>query len=243
MRESTRMRGLLGVILVVGILVAIWSLPLDQWLDSAGAWTEEKPLAGRAIFIAAFIAGSILMLPGSLLCMSGGYLFGLYGGVPLVSIGSAIGAAGACAISRRFARGWLHRRFDGDARFHAIDRAIESKAFTIVVLTRLSLLIPFNVLNMLYGLTRVPVSTLALGTWVGMLPAVVLYVYVGSIARNVDQLLSGELQTGLAGKLLFVAGLVAVIVATFVIHRTATRELRRELDNAELDPAREEFGD
>ena len=228
-RVKIRHRAVVAGVLLIVILIAFGTLPLTRWLDAAGLWIQANPATGGAIFLVIFAAGGALMIPGSLLTMSGGYLFGLYGGVVLVSIGSALGAVAACFVSRNLAREWLAQKFESDPRFHAIDTAIESRGLFIVLLTRLSLLIPYNVLNMVFGLTRVPYRTLMFGTWIGMLPAVVLYVYLGSIAKNVGQLISGELQAGMAGRVLFLVGLAAVVVATAVIHRTATRALKREL--------------
>jgi uncharacterized membrane protein YdjX (TVP38/TMEM64 family) len=161
--------------------------------------------------------------------MSGGYLFGLTGGVPLVSLGTALGGTLACVIGRTVARDWVKEKVADDRRIAALDHAIAHRGFVVVLLSRLSLLIPFNVLNYAYGLTRVRVLPYFFATWIGMIPAVVLYVYLGSIAKNVDQLVGGDVEAGVAGKALFVVGLIAIVAATWIIHRTATRALQREM--------------
>ena len=220
-----------GVVVVV-VLVAVSELPLGNWLDAAQQWIHENPVSGGLAFVAYCIVGGALMVPGSLLTVTAGYLFGLYYGAALAAVGCALGAGAGCVVSRTLARGWLSRKFANDRRFHAIDKAIESRGLFIVMLTRLSLLMPYNVMNMIYGLTRVHSLVVVFGTLVGMFPAVLLYAYLGSIARSVDQILSGELQTGTAGKVLFVVGLLAVVTVTVVIHRTATRALRAELEES-----------
>lgn len=224
-----RWRAVAAGLVVVVVLIAIRELPLGDWLDAAQQWIHENPARGSLAFLAYCIVGGAVMLPGTLLTVTAGYLFGLYQGAALGTIGCALGAGAGCVVSRTFARGWLTGKFADDTRFHAIDRSIESRGLFIVMLTRLSLLMPYNVMNMIYGLTRVRHAFVVIGTLIGMFPVVLLYVYFGSIARNVDQLLSGELETGLAAKVLFVVGLLAVVIVTVVIHRTATRALKAEL--------------
>jgi len=77
-----------------------------------------------------------------------------------------------------------------------------------------------------------------LASWIGMLPGTILYVYVGSVAKDITELTSGEIQSGLAGRLLLLAGLVATLVLTVLITRKATRTLNAHLDR-ELAEGRE----
>ncbi len=227
--NNPRGRLLAGAIFLAAMVIAVWTLPLDVWLDAASVWIADHPRLGRGLFLVAFVLGTALMVPGSVLTMSGGYLFGLIGGVPLVSIGTALGGTLAYLVGRTVARDWVKKKVADDRRIAALDHAIAHRGFVVVLLSRLSLLIPFNVLNYAYGLTRVRLLPYFFATWVGMLPAVVLYVYLGSIARNVDQLVAGDVEAGMAGKALFVVGLIAIVAATWIIHRTATRALQREM--------------
>ncbi len=111
----------------------------------------------------------------------------------------------------------------------AVEAALQEQAFIIVVLTRLSLIVPFNLLNYAYGATSVRASVHWLATAIGMLPAVALFVYLGTLARDVGQILSGEAAPSELGYWIIGAGIVAIIAATWVIHRTATRALERHL--------------
>lgn len=228
-KSTVRHRVILGIVFLATIVAAAWALPFERWLDIASAWLNQHPVSGRLLFVLLFVVGTVLMIPGSLLTLIGGYLFGLLGGVPVVLAGVVLGAAAAALLSRTIARDWIAGKIRDDPRFVAIDDAIAGKAFVLVVLSRLSLLMPFNLLNVIYGLTRIPLSTLAVASGIGMIPAVVLYVYLGSLASSVDQLLSGDFDSGWAGRVLLVVGLVTVVAVTFIIHRTATSALKREL--------------
>ena len=107
----------------------------------------------------------------------------------------------------------------------AIGRAVESEAFKVVLLTRLSPLFPFNLLNYAFGLSSVPFKTYVLASWIGMLPGTLMYIYLGSAAQTVAALLSGELRRTPGQQAMFAAGLVATVAVTTIVTRTARRAL------------------
>lgn len=216
-------------VIVLGLIAGLSVLPLEQWLRSAQLAIDAQPIFGRILFVAGFALAAVLMVPGSVLMMSGGFLFGIRDGVLLALLGITVGAVLACLLSRGFLRGVVLQRVAGNPRINAIDRAVQSRAFLVVSLTRLSLLIPYNVLNYIYGLTAVRLTTYALATWVGMIPAVALYVYLGSLAGNVDELVAGDAQANPLMPYLLGAGLIFLVLASYVVHRTATRALQDEL--------------
>ena len=96
-------------------------------------------------------------------------------------------------------------------------------------MTRLSLVIPFNVLNYAYGITSVRPRVHLFATTLGMLPAVVLYVYLGTLARDLGQILSGEATPSELGYWIAAAGISAIVILTWAIHRAASRALQRHL--------------
>lgn len=227
-RRSNRRRLVLAGLFIAATIVAGATLPLREWLDAFAGWSAAHPVTGRALFVASCILLSVLMVPGSILMMAGGFLFGLLPALPLVSIGIGLGSGAAGLMARTLAREPLAARFANDRRYAVIDGAVARKGFQIVALSRLSLIMPFNLLNLIYGLTRIPLWKLTVATWIGMTPSVVLYTYLGSIAGNIDAVFTGGMN-GRAGKLILVSGLVMVAVVTWIIHRTATRALRQEL--------------
>lgn len=231
--NSDRHRAMFGLALLVAVVIALVTLPINDWLELAAVWIEDNALLGRFLFVAGAVLLTTLMVPGSIIMLSGGFLFGLQLGLPLVSISIGLGALAGGLISRTLARDWLAARFENDPRFKAIDRAVEKKGFLIVFLSRLSLLMPYNLLNLLYGLSGISLSRMALASWLGMTPAVILYTYLGSIAGNFDELVSKQQQSDWVGQLIFFSGIAMVAIVTYVIHRTATRELKRELESDE----------
>lgn len=232
-RRSNRRRALLGISLLALLIIGVSTLPVEEWLVTARAWIALHPIQGAMLFIVAAIVLTIAMVPGSLLMAAGGFLFGLGTGFPIVSVSIGIAAGFSALVSRTMLRDWLIGRFADDARFNAIDRAVAEKGFLIVVLTRLSLLMPYNLLNVIYGLSSIPLGKMTLATWLGMTPAVLLYTYIGSIAATAEQLLAQDEAGGWTRNLIIAGGLVMIAVVTWVVHRTATEALRRELREAD----------
>jgi uncharacterized membrane protein YdjX (TVP38/TMEM64 family) len=145
-----------------------------------------------------------------------------------------VGAAGAFLTGRYFARGWVAEKLNDLPRFAALDAAVADNGALIVLLTRLSPVLPFNLLNYAFGLTAVRFSTYVGVSWVGMIPGTVLYVYLGSIASDLTELLTGEVGESPVGNWPLYVGLIATLLLTVVISRIATRTLREKLDEASV---------
>jgi uncharacterized membrane protein YdjX (TVP38/TMEM64 family) len=103
------------------------------------------------------------------------------------------------------------------------------------VLTRLSLVIPFNLLNYVYGVTSVRAGVHLVATAVGMLIPVAMYVYLGTLARDIGEILSGSATPSTMGYWIAGGGVIIVAVLTWVMHRAASRALERHLPALESD--------
>ena len=217
----------IAALLIIGGLV-LW-LPMVQWMTAFFAWVAVNPQIAWLIFAAFYIAAVVLLLPGSLLTLSAGFLFGLGSGFIICSISSVLGATLAFLLGRFLARDWVAAKLLEMPRFAALDRAIGKRSAIIVLLTRLSPIFPFNLINYALGLTGVSLRTYVLASWVGMMPGTLLYVYLGSIAKDLGSVLSGQLATSSANTLLFYAGLIATLVLTVIIARLATKALNEQL--------------
>jgi uncharacterized membrane protein YdjX (TVP38/TMEM64 family) len=122
-------------------------------------------------------------------------------------------------------RRWIEQRIAGYPRFRAIDRAVGEQGFKIVLLTRLSPVFPFNLLNYAFGLTRVRLGPYVLASWLGMIPGTIMYVYLGSALKSLTDVVAGAPAGGILQQAFFVAGLIMTVVATVVITRVARRAL------------------
>jgi uncharacterized membrane protein YdjX (TVP38/TMEM64 family) len=229
------------VLLAVGLFAAMLIPPVRQavtgQVERLMEWTAGLGVWGPVFVAAFYVVACVLSLPGSVLTVGAGFLFGVVTGTVTVSIGSTLGACAAFGVGRTLARHWVERKISASERFAAIDAAVGKQGFKIVLLTRLSPVFPFNLLNYAYGLTKVPFGQYALASWIGMLPGTLMYVYFGAAAREAAD--SIRAAAGTAGKgspaaaAFFWAGLaVAIVVAVFVT-RVARKALKEavELDN------------
>ena len=221
---------LLLALFVVAMLAAVLLLPVRQWLTFASMWAESHRYFAWMLFIVLYSVATVLVVPGTILTLAAGFAFGVPVGVMLVSAGSLAGACSAFLVGRFFAREWVAGRIAQWPRFDALDKAAGEDGFVIVLLSRLSPLFPFNLLNYAFGLTAVRFRDYALASWVGMAPAIVLYVYIGSAAQSVSELAEGRFEAGAGGTVLFAAGLVATLVLTVFVTRKATRTLAQHLE-------------
>ncbi|TDJ35781.1 MAG: TVP38/TMEM64 family protein [Gammaproteobacteria bacterium] len=211
-------------------LLAVTVLPIQSWLVAGTQWIETHRMFAWAAYVGTYIVVTVLVMPGSVLTVVAGFVFGLPVGVALVSAGSVLGAVSAFLVGRFFAREWVAQRIVKLPRLRALDMATHHEGFTIVFLTRLSPVFPFNLLNYAFGLTAVRLRDYFLASWIGMLPGTILYVYIGSVAKDLTELTSGDIQTGMAGRLLLLVGLAATLILTILITRKATRILNAHLE-------------
>lgn len=211
-----------AVVLLFGRRVASYLPEFTSWVDGLGVW-------GPLVFVLGYAVATVAFIPGSLLTLAGGAIFGLAEGTALVFVGACLGATGAFVASRYFVRGAIERRVAAEPRFAAIDRAVGRQGFRIVLLLRLTPIVPFVFLNYALGLTRVKLRDYV-GACVGMIPATVLYVYYGKVIGDVAQIAAGVgEERGLADHALLALGLVATVVVTTIIVRIARRALKEEV--------------
>ena len=226
MNRSTALRLAGASVLVAAIAASLIFLPAKQCLAQFLEWVERVGPWGPVFVIGLYIVACLLFIPGSLITLGTGFLFGAVWGTVTVSIGSTLAATAAFLVGRTLARGWIEEKVADNLKFQAMDRAVGSQGFKIVLLTRLSPLFPFNLLNFAFGLTRVSLPRYVLASWIGMLPGTVMYVYLGSAAKSLADLAAGKIEGGWQRQVLFGVGLVVAAVVTLLVTRIARRALK-----------------
>lgn len=221
--------------LFAALVYAIYVLPIAEPVGELVAWAQAHKLVGSLVYVVCVVIATVLFVPGSGSMMIAGYIFGPLVGTLVATAAIAIGAQCAFLAGRLVARDWVATRVAGNRRLAAIEAGLREEAFLIVVLTRLSLVIPFNLLNYTYGITSVRASVHFLATTVGMFAPVALYVYLGTVARDIGQIMSGDATPGALGYWIAGAGVVAIAFLTWVMHRAASRALERHLPPVEND--------
>src|SRR5215207_9400327 len=191
-KSASKGKLVLYVLIGVAVIAALYLLrrqaggyvlQFAEWVDGLGVW-------GPVVFILGYAVAAVAFIPGSLLTLAAGIIFGLAKGTVYTLIGATLGASLAFLVARYVARSRIERRIEGNARFAAIDRAVGREGFKIVALLRLSPIFPFNLLNYALGLTRVRfVHYLAAS--LAMLPATRLYASSGKAAGSLAAAASG----------------------------------------------------
>jgi uncharacterized membrane protein YdjX (TVP38/TMEM64 family) len=229
---------------VLLVLAALAAAALLLWLGRQGgaqvprfaAWVEGLGVWGPLAFIAGYAVAAVALVPGSLLTLAGGAIFGLVEGTIYVFAGATLGASAAFLVGRYGARGAVERRLAGSPRFAALDRAVGREGRKIVFLLRLSPIFPFNLLNYGLGLTRVRFVDYLVAC-LGMLPGTFLYVYYGKLLGTVAAVAGGaEVERGAEYWLFLGLGVAATIAATAVITRRARQALAAEAPELEGAP-------
>ncbi|MEM9177132.1 MAG: TVP38/TMEM64 family protein [Myxococcota bacterium] len=209
---------LLGLVIVLGRSAGAYVPRFAEWVGGLGP-------AGPIVFILGYAAAVIGFVPGSVLTLASGAIFGLAEGTLYVFLAAVLGSTGAFLIARHGARAAVERRIEGDARFAAIDRAVGKEGRKIVFLLRLSPIFPFNLLNYALGLTQVRLVDYVIAS-VGMLPGTLLYVYTGKLIGDVAAVAGGvQTEAGTADWVVRGVGLLATLVVTLYITRIARRAL------------------
>jgi uncharacterized membrane protein YdjX (TVP38/TMEM64 family) len=221
---------LVGLAVAAAVLVVAsryFHLPLH--LRNALGWVADQGAVGVAAYVVLYVLACVFFVPGSVLTLGAGAVYGVLLGVPIVSAASTLGATAAFLVGRYLARDAVARRIEGNERFTAIDAAVAREGWKIVGLTRLSPVFPFNLLNYAFGLTRVSLRDYVLASWVGMLPGTVMYVYLGSLAGSLATLGARGHQRTPAQWALYALGLAATVVVTVLVTRIARTALDKRV--------------
>mgnify|MGYP001162627834 FL=1 len=231
MRSPARtiVKGTLILFAVAGLFALARAFDIQQLLREALDWISSLGPWGAVSFIVLYVLATVFFVPGFILTLAAGVLFGVVWGSVAVSVASIAGATLAFLIGRYLARDWVAQRIQGNEKFEAIDQAVAGEGWKIVGLVRLSPVFPFNLLNYAFGITRVSLKDYFLASWIGMLPATVMYVYVGSLAGDLATLGSQERSRTPGEWGLYLIGLVATIVLTVYITQIARKALQKKV--------------
>jgi uncharacterized membrane protein YdjX (TVP38/TMEM64 family) len=208
--------------------VVATSVNPQELLRNALVWVNNLGAIAPIAFILLYIVATVAFLPGSLLTLGAGVLFGIVAGSLYVFISATIGATLAFLVGRYVARDWISKKIAENQKFRAIDRAVGREGFKIVLLTRLSPIFPFNLLNYGMGVTGVALKDYVLAS-VGMIPGTVMYVYIGSLAGSIATI-GGETgrETGanpVAQWAIRIIGFVATVIVTLYVTKIARKAL------------------
>jgi uncharacterized membrane protein YdjX (TVP38/TMEM64 family) len=207
----------------------------QEWLRNALQWIDSLGTVGAIAFILLYIVATVAFLPGSILTLGAGVVFGIVWGSFLVFIGATLGATAAFLVGRYLARGWVAKKIEGNQKFKAIDRAVGREGVKIVLLTRLSPIFPFNLLNYAYGVTGVSLRDYFIAS-IGMMPGTIMYVYIGSLAGNLATIgTEAQPANPTIQWTIRIIGFIATVAVTLYVTKIARQALEKEV----LEPEKE----
>ena len=226
----------LGLLIILGLLLAVAPAQAQEAASSGGfnpqellrnalEWVDSLGAVGAIAFMLIYIVATVAFLPGSILTLGAGVLFGVFLGSIYVFISATIGATLAFLVGRYFARGWISKKIADNNKFAAIDRAVGEEGLKIVLLTRLSPVFPFNLLNYGLGVTGVSLKDYVVAS-VGMIPGTIMYVYLGSLAGNIAMIGGAEQPTNpIITWAIRIIGFIATVAVTLYVTKVARKAL------------------
>lgn len=224
-RLPRRLRLVLLLLLAVAG-TALLFLPVRPLAEAALQWTRDAGGWGMLVLGVVYAVATLLMLPCWPLGVVAGFLFGIPYGLLTVSVASTLGATGSCLLGRTLARGWVEEALAGRPAFRRLDSLVAERGFSIVLISRLALILPYNLLNYAYGLTRVRLRDYVLGSWLGMLPGTALFVSAGAAVETASQVAAGKIPPSPTRSAMVVLGLLASVILVIWCGRLARKALR-----------------
>jgi len=219
--SAVRIIGLIAAIIALAVVARFAGAEVPRF----AAWVNQLGFWGPVVFILGYAAAVVALVPGLILTLAGGAIFGVGFGFLYVFCAAVLGSGLAFLVSRYIARAAIEQRIAGNARFAAVDRAVGREGLKIVFLLRLCPLFPFSLLNYALGLTRVRFGDYMLAA-IGMVPGTLLYVYYGKLAGDVAAIAGGaHVEKGWADYALLAFGVVALAIVVTIITRIARRAL------------------
>ena len=234
MRVSSVIKLTVLALAAAGILILVKFFHVQDLLGASLQRIRDMGPAGIGIFVLIYILSCVLFLPGAVLTLGAGAIYGVVKGSIVVSISATLGATAAFLVGRYGARAFVEGKIEGNRNFKAIDDAVARDGWKIVGLTRLSPIFPFNLLNYAYGVTKVSLRDYFLASWIGMLPGTVMYVYIGSLAGDAARAASGmplapDERTAKIQWAIRILGLCATVAAAVFAAKTAKKALNQKV--------------
>ena len=186
----------IAVAVVAALAVAFFALGLHRYFTleffkqqqaAIESYRQARPMSAALLFFLIYVAVTALSLPGAaIMTLVAGAIFGLVWGTLLVSFASSIGATAAFLVARFVLRDALHKRYG--EKLKAINEGVAEEGGFYLFTLRLVPVFPFFLVNLVMGLTPIPVRTFYWVSQVGMLAGTIVYVNAGTQLAKIDSL-------------------------------------------------------
>jgi uncharacterized membrane protein YdjX (TVP38/TMEM64 family) len=217
----------LGGLIFLAVVIAVLAHHFDlvHVIERAQRKVGQMEWWGALLYPLLIALCNLLLLPGGILTIGSGLLFGLWWGTSLVLAGNVIGAAAAFWISRGLGRQWVERRILQRKKWALLDEAITREGWKIIFLSQVHPLFPTSLINYLYGVTRIRFSTCLLWVTLGQMPGIFMYAYFGTLAQLGIKLMRHKTHPHAQEYVIWIGGLVLTLAITTMLGRIALRLL------------------
>ena len=190
-----------------------------KWIDARGIWAP-------IIFILLDIVIVIFLLPGVLITLGAGFIFGVVMGSIYIVVATTIGAVIAFILARYLLSERTANYLRTKPRLKFIDQLLATEGWKLVLVTRLIPFFPFKLSNYLFGLTKFKLKDFFIGTFFGIWPITIFNVYVGSITADLSTLGTGSTKTNLEW-VIYVFGFIMTIFVVIYVTNRARHALKK----------------
>jgi uncharacterized membrane protein YdjX (TVP38/TMEM64 family) len=226
-----------GAIIIVVVLAIVLSrfLPIVTFIEESQQRVMSWGRWGAVCYPLLFAAFNILLLPGGILAVGGGFFFGLWWGFLIVLVGNAVATAVSFALSRWIAKRWFRQKLSGNPTLRALGPAVERESWKIILLGQLHPLFPTSLLNYFYGLTRIAFGSYMLWASIGRAPGLFLYVYAGTLGQFAMRIMRGKSYPRMIEYWIWGGAFVTTALLMIVLGRIAYRAIQTSHSSAESE--------
>ena len=212
---------------MIALVIAAWNIfPLREILATVQQRVMSWGVWSAICYPILYACCNVLLLPGGILSIGGGFFFGLWWGFLIVLIGNVAGAAISFLIGRTIGRRWLQRRLERSNSLHALEPAVEREGWKLILLSQLHPLFPSSLMNYLYGLTKIRFRTCMIWIAIGQAPGLFLYAYLGTLGQLGLRLARGQTHPRMYEYWVWGGGLLISLAILVLMGRIALRVLR-----------------
>jgi uncharacterized membrane protein YdjX (TVP38/TMEM64 family) len=227
-----QLAGLAVAVALISVLSPFF--PVTDFIEALQERVMQWGVWGAICYPLLFAVCNILLLPGGVLAVGGGFFFGLWWGFLVVFAGNVLAAAISFSLSRWIAGRWFRRKLSQNPTLLALEPAVERESWKIVLLSQLHPLFPTSLLNYFYGLTRIPFRTYMLWASIGRVPGLFLYAYIGTLGQLGLRVMRGRSQPHIIEYWTWGGAFVTTALLLLVLGRIASRAVQVADEKPEL---------
>ncbi|MCW5556249.1 MAG: VTT domain-containing protein [Verrucomicrobiae bacterium] len=217
----------------LGLLIWV-GRELGHWLPAIEHWIEQQGFAGWVVFVALTVVATSLFVPATVFSVMAGILFGVPGGSLLITVAAFLAASLNFLLARRWFHAAVRRWLEHQPRLAAIERAVQREGLRFLFLIRLTPLSPVAV-SYLLGTTQTRFGPFLLAC-AGLIPGLVVEVYLGHVAGQVVRVAGHPEAHFRAHTVLTVAGLTLCLALMAYITRIARKAIASASDGSQEVP-------